>query len=98
MEIQHPDLLELGTTLRNRLAAVLDAEREAAVVAARRAADLRSVLIDAEDQRREVSVWVDGAKELHGVLYAVGKDHIEIVDARGTNLIAVSAIRAVRLL
>ncbi len=98
MDINHPDLIEVGTKLRTRMTEVLDAEREAAAVAARRAADLRSVLIDAEDQQREMSVWVDGSTEVHGVLRAVGRDHIEIVDSLGTSLVAVSAIRAIRLL
>lgn len=98
MDMDHPDLIEVGHKLRTRMEAVLDAEREAAAVAARRAANLRSVLIDAEDEHREVLVWIEGSTELHGFLRAVGTDHIEIVDTHGTSLIAVASIRAIRLL
>jgi hypothetical protein len=98
MEIDHPDLIEIGSRLRRRFEAVLDAEREAAVIAARRASDLRSFLIDAEDQRREVFVSVADGGEVQGILRAVGSDHIEITHRGQTNLVVLSAIRAVRFL
>ena len=96
MEFEHPDLIEVGTQLRRRFEAVLDAEREAAVVAARRASDLRSVLIDAEDQRREVIVSVADGSEVQGTLRAVGSDHIEVTSRARSSLIVLSAIRVVR--
>ena len=96
MEVDHPDLVEIGARMRRRFEAVLDAEREAAVIAARRAADLRSVLIDAEDQQRDVIVSVAGGTDLQGMLRAVGSDHIEVRGRAGSCLIVISAIRVVR--
>ena len=96
MEFEHPDLIEVGSRLRRRFEAVLDAEREAAVVAARRAADLRSILIDAEDQRREVIVTVADGGEVKGTLRAVGAEHIEVTHQGRSSLVVLSAINVVR--
>ena len=96
MDIDHPDLIDIGARLRHRFEAVLEAEREAAVVAARRRADLRSVLIDAEDRQREVAIWLEGGMEVAGVLRAIGADHLEVVGHNGSTLVTLKSVLAVR--
>jgi hypothetical protein len=72
--LRHPDLVEVAHRLRRHLELVLDAERAAAALAARRTVTIRDRLIEAEDAgRRVLLVCCDGGQRV-GRVCGVGLD------------------------
>ncbi len=94
MDLDHPDLADLGHRLQRRLDAVLEAEHQAAAVAARRTSTFRDRLIEVEDRASTVVVWTIGGLRFEGGLTA-GGDHVLLATAAGTTLIPTSLIEAV---
>lgn len=94
MNEEHPDLIEVSARLQSRFDAVLDAEREAAAVVARRSAHLRDRLLAIEDLDSDVTVWTINGTRFDGTRLRVGLDHIEIA-ATGNILIPIDSIEAV---
>lgn len=94
--LQHPDLVEMGRRLRARLDAVLEAEQQAAAVAARRAATVRDRLLDTEDAGHPALVWLIGGRRITGHL-VVGMDHVEVIGAGGSTLVPWASLLAVDL-
>jgi hypothetical protein len=95
MDLDHPDLADLSQRLQRRLDAVLEAEHRAAAVAARRTSTLRDRLLEVEDRATPVVVWTVGGRRFEGGLLMAGGDHVAVVTASGTTLIATSFIEAV---
>lgn len=96
-ETVHPDLEDLGRAMQARFDRVIEAERRAAALAARRNASLRDRLLEAEDRGCGAEViTLDGLRH-RGALEVVAADHLEIAGAGGTVLVSLSAIAAVVL-
>lgn len=93
----HPDLAALGQTLQARFDRVVEAERRAAALAARRGASLRDRLLEAEDRGYGAEVITFDGGRHRGRLEAVGADHLELAGAHGRVVVALSAVAAVVL-
>ena len=72
----HPDLEQLGRTLRVRLDETLDAEQSAARSAALRRRTLRDRLIESEDRGEVVVLGASDGQVYNGIVSAVGVDHV----------------------
>jgi len=88
----HPDLAELGRSLRARMDRTLDAEMSAARAAARRRRTMRDRLLDAEDASMSVTIRIVDGSMHRGTIEAVGVDHLDLRCIDGSRTIAVSAI------
>jgi hypothetical protein len=93
----HPDLVQLGRSLRNRLDDTLDAEQAAARTAARRRQTLRDRLLDSEDRIDQIVLSTADGHLYRGVVDAVGVDHIVVIDGDVERYIAIAHIVAVEV-
>jgi hypothetical protein len=93
----HPDLVEVGRTMRRRLDRVLDAEMVAARAAMARRRSMRDRLLDLEDSATSVSVVTPGGARYSGRVMAVGTDHLELDDHGAAVVIPVMHVAAVEL-
>ena len=90
--LRHPDLVEMARRLRSQLESVLDAERAAAHVIARRSETMRDRLIFAEDNGdRVVITCCDGTRRV-GKLGGVGLDVVVIVAPEREQVVAMRHI------
>ncbi len=81
---QHPDLIQLGRTLRRQLEDTLEAEMEAARAAALRRRSLRDLLLEIADNRGRVSVTTTDGSAHFGDVVSVGVDQVQLqADGRG---------------
>jgi len=90
----HPDLQRLGRSMRDQLDETLDAEQHAARAAARRRMSLRDRLLESEDRIEKVVVSTSDGHVYHGVVEAVGIDHVVIRDGRIDRYLAINHIVA----
>ncbi len=95
-EMFHPDLVETGRVLSHRLDQILEAEQQAAAIAARRLSTLRDRLLDAEDRGVVVAVHTKDGRPAEGAP-AVALDHIEVATPSGAVLIPFTEITRVEL-
>lgn len=77
----HPDLEQLGRTLRVRLDETLDAEQSAARSAALRRRTLRDRLIESEDRVESVVLGGSDGHVYRGIVSSVGVDHVVLSDS-----------------
>lgn len=91
----HPDLTALGGTLRARFDAVLEAERRAAVAAARRGSTIRDRLLELEDEGGSVAVALPDGTRVEGVVVATAADHVEIAGPARTVLVPLRRVAAI---
>lgn len=92
----HPDLKEIDEALGRRLEMVLAAEQEAAAVLMRRSTGLRARLVEAED-RAAGAVVITEVGEHRGQVTAVGRDHVELMDAGRLTIVPLKRIVTVIL-
>lgn len=92
----HPDLGALGRRLRHEMDDILRAEQYAARIAAQRRSTIRDRLLLAEDRAERVHIEVVGGSDIHGVVSAVGADHVVLDDSRRQALVALQHVVAVR--
>ncbi len=90
----HPDLQRLGRSMRVEYDETLDAEQRAARAAARRRMSLRDRLLECEDRSDRIVVSTTDGHIYHGVVDAVGIDHVVLVDDDVDRTIAVAHIVA----
>lgn len=90
----HPDLQRLGRSMRNQLDETLDAEQHAARAAARRRMTIRDRLLESEDRSEHVVLSTTDGQVYHGVVDAVGIDHIVVRDGEIDRYIAIAHIVA----
>ena len=90
----HPDLQRLGRSMRNQLDETLDAEQHAARAAARRRTTIRDRLLESEDRAEHVVVSTSDGHLYHGVVDAVGIDHIVVRDGDIDRYVAIAHIVA----
>ena len=90
----HPDLERLGRSMRNELDDTLDAEQQAARAAARRRMSIRDRLLESEDRTEHVVVSTSDGHVYHGIVDAVGLDHIVIRDGNVDRYLAINHIVA----
>ncbi len=88
----HPDLEQLGRTLRGRLDETLDAEQSAARAAALRRRTLRDRLIESEDRSEDVVLAGSDGHVYRGIVAAVGVDHVVLRDAGRDLFVALSHV------
>lgn len=93
----HPDLEVLGRAMQARFDRVVEAERRAAALAARRNASLRDRLLEAEDAGSRAEVVTFDGSRYRGTVAVVAADHLELAGGHGTLLVALSAVAAVVL-
>ncbi len=91
----HPDVVAIDAMISERFQMVLDAEHRAALTAVTRFTSLRDRLIEIEDRAEPVTINT-GSGPHHGVVTAVGIDHIVVEDASTSVVVALDAIRSVR--
>lgn len=97
MESDHPDLIDVARRLRRRFDAVLEAEREAAEVIARRTTSLRERLIEVEDRLAEAVVLTTTGSVFEAMSLTVASDHVELRTRSGSVLVTFEGIEAVSL-
>lgn len=90
----HPDLQRLGRSMRNQLDETLDAEQHAARAAARRRMTIRDRLLESEDRSEHVVLSTSDGHLYHGVVDAVGIDHIVLRDGDIDRYLAIAHIVA----
>ena len=90
----HPDLQRLGRSMRNQLDETLDAEQHAARAAARRRMTIRDRLLESEDRAEHIVLSTSDGHMYHGVVDAVGIDHIVVRDGEIDRYLAISHIVA----
>jgi hypothetical protein len=90
----HPDLQRLGRSMRNQLDETLDAEQHAARAAARRRMTIRDRLLESEDRAEHVVLSTSDGHMYHGVVDAVGIDHIVVRDGEIDRYLAIAHIVA----
>ena len=90
----HPDLQRLGRLMRNQLDETLDAEQQAARAAARRRMTIRDRLLESEDRAEHVVLSTSDGHMYHGVVDAVGIDHIVVRDGDIDRYLAIAHIVA----
>jgi len=90
----HPDLQRLGRSMRNQLDETLDAEQHAARAAARRRMTIRDRLLESEDRAEQVVLSTTDGHVYHGLVDAVGIDHIVILDGDVDRYLAIAHIVA----
>ncbi len=90
----HPDLQRLGRSMRNQLDETLDAEQHAARAAARRRMTIRDRLLESEDRAERVVLSTTDGHVYHGLVEAVGIDHIVILDGDVDRYLAIAHIVA----
>lgn len=90
----HPDLQRLGRLMRNQLDETLDAEQQAARAAARRRMTIRDRLLESEDRAEHVVLSTSDGHLYHGVVDAVGIDHIVVRDGDIDRYLAIAHIVA----
>ncbi len=95
--IEHPDLAAIGGSLRARFDAVLEAERRAALVAARRGTTLRDRLLELEDEGGRVALRLGDDGRIHGTVTVTAADHLEIRTPGGRVLVPIRAVTAIEL-
>ena len=96
--LQHPDLIDVGRRLRDRLEGTLDAELEAARSAAARRRTLRDILIEAEDAGRVVLTTTSDGSIHGGRVRSVGADHVILARRHGaTTVVAFDALIAIEM-
>jgi hypothetical protein len=83
---QHPDLIQLGRTLRRQLEDTLEAELEAARAAALRRRSVRDLLLEIEDNRGRICVTTTDGVARVGDVVSVGIDHVQL-ESHGQRLI-----------
>ncbi len=83
--INNPDLLKIDETIQTRLDTILEAEQQAAAVAARRGNLLRDRLIELEDCESSAEVVTRNGRA-RGLL-SIAADHIAIESESGISLI-----------
>ena len=86
--LRHPDLERLGRSLRDRLDDTLEAEQSAARAAALRRRSLRDRLLEAEDRAEHIVVSTADGNVYHGIVDAVGADHVVLNDGTSERFIA----------
>jgi hypothetical protein len=92
----HPDLEQLGRQLRLELDETLRAEQHAARISAQRRSTLRDRLLLAEDRAETLNVEVTDGSDIHGVVIAVGADHVVLADRHRRCWVALQHVIAVR--
>ena len=95
---RHPDLEDLGRTLRDRLDETLNAEQSAARSAARRRRTLRDSLLESEDRSDTIVMSAIDGHTYRGVVEAVGVDHVVLVDGGRSTHIAIHHIVSMGIL
>lgn len=91
----HPDLQRLGRSMRDEFDETLDAEQHAARAAARRRMTLRDRLLESEDRDEHVVLSTSDGHVYHGVVEAVGMDHVVILDGEVDRYLAIAHIVAI---
>jgi hypothetical protein len=95
---QHPDLVDIGRRLRDRLEDTLDAELAAARASAARRRTVRDLLLEAEDAGRAVIAATVEGGAYAGRLAAVGADHVLLLRSDGgTVAIVLDAVTAIEV-
>lgn len=94
---QHPDLAQVGRSLRSKLDETLDAEQHAARASARRRMSIRDRLILAEDRTAVVVISTVDGHLARGVVDAVGVDHVVVEDHSTTRVISIQHIVSVEM-
>jgi hypothetical protein len=95
--LRHPDLEQLGRTLRHQLDDTLEAEQLAALASARRRRTLRDRLIEAEDRVEQVVLFSLDGHAYRGTVEAVGVDHVVILDGDAERYVATGHIAALEV-
>jgi len=90
----HPDLQRLGRSMRDEFDETLDAEQHAARAAARRRMTLRDRLLESEDRDEHVVISTSDGHVYHGIVEAVGMDHVMILDGEVDRYVAIAHIVA----
>lgn len=93
----HPDLNALGRRLRLEMDETLRAEQYAARVSAQRRSTIRDRFLLAEDRAEALNVEVVGGSDIHGVVAAVGADHVVVSDGGRHCWVALAHVVAVRV-
>ncbi len=88
----HPDLEQLGRSLRGRLDETLDAEQAAARSAALRRRTLRDRLIESEDRGEEVVLGAADGHVYRGSVAAVGIDHVVLTESGRERFVALTHV------
>ena len=91
---EHPDLQRLGRSMRNQLDETLDAEQHAARAAARRRMTIRDRLLESEDRAEHIVLSTSDGHMYHGVVDAMGIDHIVVRDGEIDRYLAIAHIVA----
>ena len=92
----HPDLRALSRRLRLEMDETLRAEQHAARISAQRRATLRDRLLLAEDRAEALNIEVTGGSDIHGVVVAVGADHVVVADRSRRCWVALQHVVALR--
>lgn len=95
--LRHPDLEQLGRSLRHRLDDTLEAEQSAARASARRRRTLRDRLLEAEDRIEQVVLSMVDGNLYRGTVDAVGVDHVVILDGDVERYVASAHITAIEV-
>jgi hypothetical protein len=88
----HPDLTQLGRSLRSTFDDTLDAEQEAARTAAARRMSLRDRLILSADRSEVVLLSTTDGHMYRGIVSAVGVDHVVVEDAGSARYVSLAHI------
>lgn len=95
--LRHPDLEQLGRSLRHHLDDTLEAEQSAARASARRRRTLRDRLLEAEDRIEQVVLSMVDGNLYRGTVDAVGVDHVVILDGDVERYVASAHITAIEV-
>jgi len=93
----HPDLAQIGRSLRSKLDETLDAEQEAARASALRRMSLRDRLIIAEDRTETIVLGTVDGHLIRGAVSSVGLDHVVVRDSSVVRWIAIAHIVSVEV-
>lgn len=93
----HPDLRDLGRRLRMEMDETLRAEQYAARVSARRRSTIRDRFLLAEDRDEALNIEVVDGSDIHGIVVAVGADHVLVTDRAHKCWVALQHVVAVRV-
>lgn len=80
--------------MRDEFDETLDAEQHAARAAARRRMTLRDRLLESEDRDEHVVISTSDGHVYHGIVEAVGMDHVMILDGEVDRYLAIAHIVA----